>query len=522
MKIPRIIHQTWKTASIPEKFRWDFESWREFHPEWQFMFWDDSDLETFVRKEHPDLLSLYLSYPQQINRVMLARYLILRKFGGVFVDIDLECLKSVEPLLINWPLFLSNEPPSHHDHPIAVRRKIQQLVGTSFLASIPNHPFWDCLIGRLSEFSGMYDPLEATGSIFLSSVLANAPWEKKADIGIAWYGSLNGFDRALTYGGETFDLDTWEVWTREAYAVHRWAGTWARAEAESKPDFIRVSGQLLTTHSKIGPPNPRPDGVQAPKISCIMPTRNRFHFAKMAIECFRRQTYTNTELVIVEHTPMDDRLSEHVQQLGDTRIRLFSEPDGEKTLGEVRNFALDQCTGYYIAAWDDDDLCDPFRLEAQHTLLCMLDAHACVMSRTVDWAPAIEHLLINEQRSWEGTLLCEASVMARYGHITIGEDGIMQRALESVARVAWIDMPRLYVYLMHGTNLWASEHYDDHWSVALRRYEGTTYRRVLRELSRRLPIGRYDTLSPAINLTRPSLAHEMVSAILSNPITPRT
>ena len=520
MKPPKIIHQTWKTKEIPEKFRWDFDSWHDFHPDWQFYFWDDADLDDFVRMEHPHLLELYLGYTHRINQVMMARYLILKKFGGYFVDIDLECLKPIEPILEKFSLMVGYEPPIHAEHPAAVRRKLSQIISTSFIASPPEHPLFDYIISRLPDFRHCHDPLEATGSIFLTTMIEEAPWENKSDLGIAWYGSLNAFDRAMTWGGETFDIDTWEVWTRQAFAVHHWAGTWFRKDSIEKPEYIRIMGRVLTDQSTVGPPNLTPNGEEHPKISCIMPTRNRFLFAKNAIDCFQRQTYPNTELVIVEHAPNDNLLMAYVESLGDERIRLFREPDGNQTLGEVRNFALDQCTGHYIAVWDDDDLCDPYRLEAQHALLGMMKAHACVMSRMVDWAPAVEHLLINEEREWENTLLCEAAHMPRYGHLNVGEDGVMQKALMKYARIAWLDMPRLYFYVIHGTNVWASDHFDDHWTVAMRRYTGTTYQRVLRELSKRLPIARYPQETASGIDASTSTPMDLVAAILSKPISP--
>src|SRR5207244_3601090 len=116
-------------------------------------------------------------------------YLLLKKYGGVFVDLDLECLKPIEPLLGEWPVFVGREPDSHSSHPAAIRQQMSKIVGTAFLASIPEHPFWDHLIKLLPFFREEADPIAATGSIFLTAAIASFPG--KDAIGVAAPALLN-------------------------------------------------------------------------------------------------------------------------------------------------------------------------------------------------------------------------------------------------------------------------------------------------------------------------------------------
>ena len=97
--IPRIIHQTWKDHDIPERFREAQESWKRYHPDWEYRFWTDEDIDSLVHERAPDLAPLYDAYPNQIQRVDAARYVILREFGGLYADLDLECLKPFDELL---------------------------------------------------------------------------------------------------------------------------------------------------------------------------------------------------------------------------------------------------------------------------------------------------------------------------------------------------------------------------------------------------------------------------------------
>lgn len=97
--IPRVIHQTWKDHEVPERFLGAQRSWREAHPEWEYRFWTDEDLARLVRERAPELLPLWDRYPEAIQRVDAARYVILREFGGVYVDLDVHCLRPLDSLL---------------------------------------------------------------------------------------------------------------------------------------------------------------------------------------------------------------------------------------------------------------------------------------------------------------------------------------------------------------------------------------------------------------------------------------
>ncbi len=97
--IPRILHQTWKDAAVPIAFSRYVESWKQFHPGWEFRFWTDADLAELVDSRYPECSDLFHSYPKPIMRADLGRYLVLREFGGVYADIDAEALANVSPLL---------------------------------------------------------------------------------------------------------------------------------------------------------------------------------------------------------------------------------------------------------------------------------------------------------------------------------------------------------------------------------------------------------------------------------------
>ncbi|MEQ1839488.1 MAG: glycosyltransferase, partial [Verrucomicrobiales bacterium] len=108
--IPRIIHQTWKTADIPERFRDYSQSWRDRNPDWTYRFWSDRDLLEFVADHYPEFLELFCSYPRGVQRADAGRYLLLHHFGGIYGDIDTECRQSLEPLVSEDRAIFCYEP----------------------------------------------------------------------------------------------------------------------------------------------------------------------------------------------------------------------------------------------------------------------------------------------------------------------------------------------------------------------------------------------------------------------------
>ena len=69
------------------------------------------------------------------------RYFILHRFGGVYLDLDMECLKPLDTLLVNQqrPYFSLLALPSIEN----------AIIGNAFMASPPAHAFFSFLIKRL-------------------------------------------------------------------------------------------------------------------------------------------------------------------------------------------------------------------------------------------------------------------------------------------------------------------------------------------------------------------------------------
>ena len=90
--IPKIIHQVWvgKNKIHPECIK-AMETWKTMHPDWEYRLWTDDDIEDFewTNKE------LFLSIKNPGAKADVWRYEIINKYGGLYVDVDFICLKTI-------------------------------------------------------------------------------------------------------------------------------------------------------------------------------------------------------------------------------------------------------------------------------------------------------------------------------------------------------------------------------------------------------------------------------------------
>ena len=102
-------------------------------------------------------------------------------------------------------------------------------------------------------------------------------------------------------------------------------------------------------------------------VSIIVPVYNVEKYICETIECVRKQTYDNWELLLVEDCSKDNTVAvilEYLDEVQDARVRLIRQ---EKNNGAARsrNRGLREAGGRYIAYLDADDLWVPEKLEKE-------------------------------------------------------------------------------------------------------------------------------------------------------------
>src|SRR5205085_7912697 len=94
MVIPKQFHWIWfGPKPIPEQHQRWIEGWLKHHPGWDHKIWTDSNRPRFTNEAE------FLGADNFAIKADIARYELVYKHGGVYLDTDTECLKSIEPLL---------------------------------------------------------------------------------------------------------------------------------------------------------------------------------------------------------------------------------------------------------------------------------------------------------------------------------------------------------------------------------------------------------------------------------------
>ncbi len=206
--MPRIVHQTWKTADIePWFFKQSQPAIRKYLPNWDYRFWTDADLEQFVQAEFPVLFERWRGFDRPIKRVDMARYCLLYKFGGLYADLDFIFTGPLDEILDeNYDLFFYRSTQAIV--------KGWNFLGNAFMVSKPGQRFWLDVMEYMIGLAANTAVLHHTGPLALG----------------AYYASLEEKPKALIFGPEYFDNNKCQDGVGEhRYGYHMRTATWQRS-----------------------------------------------------------------------------------------------------------------------------------------------------------------------------------------------------------------------------------------------------------------------------------------------------
>jgi hypothetical protein len=202
------------------------ESWKRFHPGWEFKFWSEADLTGFVHSRCPDYSDLFHAYPHPVMRTDLGRYLVLREFGGVFADPGAEAVASFEPLLTSDVPIFGYEPQPHAALELVRSRGFTSVISNAIMVTPAGHSFWNHLLKLIRRCRTASNPLDATGAFVLTAAVEQAPATTTPRVLPAHaFFPVDAFGNSVNRDGSAV----------ETLAIHHWAGTSNVSVAPSTP-----------------------------------------------------------------------------------------------------------------------------------------------------------------------------------------------------------------------------------------------------------------------------------------------
>ncbi len=97
-RIPKTIHYCWfGKKEIPLQYKKWMESWKKFCPDYEIIEWSEKNYDVHKTK--------YLSQAYDLGKWAFvsdyARVDIIREYGGIYLDTDVELLKNIDEMLMN-------------------------------------------------------------------------------------------------------------------------------------------------------------------------------------------------------------------------------------------------------------------------------------------------------------------------------------------------------------------------------------------------------------------------------------
>jgi mannosyltransferase OCH1-like enzyme len=153
MPIPRRIIQTHRDPAIQQELR---QGWRERHPGYEYLFFDDADCRRFIGQQLPALLPTYDKLPLPVQKADLFRYAAVYTLGGVYADVDTECMAALHDYVdLSQDQFVVGIEMTPADFREGLQRYVQQycsphqILQWTFCAP-PRHPALGALIERIN------------------------------------------------------------------------------------------------------------------------------------------------------------------------------------------------------------------------------------------------------------------------------------------------------------------------------------------------------------------------------------
>lgn len=100
--IPKTIWQTYETPinDLPSNAKRGIGTWKHLNQDWNHKYMSGQDREDFFRTEFGgDVFDTYIKYPLGVMKAGLWRFGILYIYGGVYADLDTECINSIDSWL---------------------------------------------------------------------------------------------------------------------------------------------------------------------------------------------------------------------------------------------------------------------------------------------------------------------------------------------------------------------------------------------------------------------------------------
>lgn len=226
--IPKIIHYCWfGNKELDEKSKECIGSWKKILPDYEIVEWNDTNFNInkndFVREAYEQ--GKYAFVTDYVRLYALYHY------GGVYMDTDVEVVKSLDDLLVNRAF-------------TGVERGEYCITGT--LGAEQNHPWIEKLLRYYDNRPFILDNGEhdiTTNTVIITKITKELyGWREgnklsKLDDGIIIY----PFDFLCAKNGMTNEY----IITDNTYTIHHFNGSWSTNSKKVIKNYVRLIRRIF-------------------------------------------------------------------------------------------------------------------------------------------------------------------------------------------------------------------------------------------------------------------------------------
>lgn len=227
--IPKIIHYCWFGGDKPEEFLKYINGWKKLCPDYEIIEWNENNLDI---QKHPFAKAAYKEKKWAFVSDYV-RFFVLHKYGGIYLDTDIELIKRLDSLLDN-KAFVGFEVHG---------------VATGVIGSEPGNPIIYEILKAYDRTNFYLDNgklnLLTSPDYFTNEILKD---------GFVRENRTQQLQNIIVYPSEYFypySTMTFETnITNNTYAIHHYAGTWLDKKTKYQIDvqkkIIRFFGKRLS------------------------------------------------------------------------------------------------------------------------------------------------------------------------------------------------------------------------------------------------------------------------------------
>jgi inositol phosphorylceramide mannosyltransferase catalytic subunit len=206
-KIPLIIHQIWLGGRpLPSLYNTLSDTWKKMHPNWQYILWTEKNIAKLKLNNESD----YINAKTFREKADILRCELLEKFGGVYVDLDFECLKPLDFLHYSYDFYIGIMP-----------NNARSILTNGIVGCIPHHPIMKKMVFKLKNSRGVKDQLFRNGVVYVSDYFLKYVTKydqyKNIALPITYFFPFKVHNNTL--------IDDSDFIRSESFAIHYWGAT---------------------------------------------------------------------------------------------------------------------------------------------------------------------------------------------------------------------------------------------------------------------------------------------------------